>query len=594
MTMLLAALAAALCPQGPGSSPAPVVINEFVHDDAGLTDDREFVELYNRTSQLVDISGWRLQGEEGSAGGLPNGAFTFPAGTVIQPGQYLVVGSSLVPNVTFTTTSTSPAEWLGENVAGSANLPDGLTLRDATGAVVDAVCWNNAVWTATVPSWVEGSGLWGAMQLIDGSAQPLAGQLSAQRWVDGHDDNDNGKDFLHMQWTPGAQNGSLNAVLPNFREDCDGAVGSALNQLFSFSFVPGTLQDPAAVAVATGAVRAYPPSPQGGNVLRAWDPTGGGNMLTAQTLPVISSFLFEAWVHIAPGNPAIVAGEGESWSIGVRGTTDTFGHPHDASGTYYQQASFCANRSPGGTGLAWMAYVNATETNLYLVDAGNGGPGLTVIAGPIVCNATQNSGWQRLRLRVDGAQAVANFGGTFGADDGQRFTATVANVPGALWMQFRECILANANITGLLLDRIELYVASSAQVTYSGQGSPTSVGTPGIGVVGSPQIGNAGFQIVSTGVIPFGVSLLALDVGGLLPGVPVPGAQPGFALYANPTFVGTAFNSPAGASSFAFPLPPENALLGTSLAAQWFDLDVALPYPLPLGSSRGCQLVIGN
>jgi len=209
-------------------------------------------------------------------------------------------------------------------------------------------------------------------------------------------------------------------------------------------------------------------------------------------------------------------------------------------------------------------------------------------------NATQNSGWQRLRLRVDGAQAVANFGGTFGADDGQRFTATVANVPGALWMQFREGILANANITGLLLDRIELYVASPAQVTYSGQGSPTSVGTPGIGVVGSPQIGNAGFQIVSTGVIPFGVSLLALDVGGLLPGVPVPGAQPGFALYANPTFVGTAFNSPAGASSFAFPLPPENALLGTSLAAQWFDLDVALPYPLPLGSSRGCQLVIGN
>lgn len=594
MTMLLAALAAVLCPQGPGSSPAPVVINEFVHDDAGVTDDREFVELYNRASQPVDLSGWRLQGEEGSAGGLLNGAFTFPAGTILAPGQYLVVGSSLVPNVAFTTTSTSPAEWLGENVAGSANLPDGLTLRDATGAVVDAVCWNYAVWTATVPSWIEGSGLWGAMQLLDGSAQPLVGQLSAQRWLDGWDDDDNGKDFLHMQWTPGAPNGSLNTLLPNLREDCDGAVGTTLNSLFSFSFVPGTLQDPAAVAVATGAVRAYPPSPQGGNVLRVWDPTGGGNMLAAQTLPLLGSFLFEAWVHVAPGNPAMATGEGESWAIGVRGTTDTFGHPHDAAGTYYQQASLCANRSPGATGLAWMAYVSATQTSLYLVDAGNGGPGLNVIAGPIVCNTAQNSGWQRLRLRVDGTQAVANFGGTFGVDDGQRFTATVASVPGSMWLQFRECVLANANISGLLLDRIELYGAAPAQVTYSGQGSPTSVGTPAIAVAGSPQIGNAGFQVTASNVVPFGVSLLALDVGPLLPGVPVPGAPPTLALYANPAFVGTALNTPAGTSAFPFPLPPVNALVGTPVAAQWFDLDVALPYALPLGSSRGCQLVLGN
>lgn len=594
MTMLLATLAAFLCPQGPGASTAPVVINEFVHDDAGVTDDREFVELYNRTPAPVDLSGWRLQGEEGSAGGVPNGAFTFPAGAILLPGQYLVVGSALVPNVAFVTTSTSPAEWLGENVAGSANLPDGLTLRDAAGAVVDAVCWNNAVWTATVPSWLEGSGLWGAMQMIDLSAQPAAGLLSAQRWLDGHDDNDNGKDFLHMQWTPGAANGSLHTVLPNLREDCDGPVGSTLNGLFSFSFTAATVQDPAAVAVSTGGVRAYPPSPQGGNVVRAWDPTGGGNMLAAQTLPILGSMLFEAWVHVAPGNPAIVAGEGECWAIGVRGTTDSFGHPHDASGTYYAQASFCANRSPGGTGVAWMAYVNATQTDLYLVDANQGGPGLTVLAGPIVCNAAQNSGWQRLRLRVDGTQLVANFGGTFGADDGQRFTATVADVPGAVWMQYRECILANANITGLLLDRIELYAASPSQVSYSGQGSPTTFGTPTIGVVGSPQVGNAGFQLTAGNVAPFGLSLVALDVGFLLPGVPVPGAAPTLALYANPTFVGTVLNAPNGTASFPFPLPPSNALVGTPIAAQYFDLDVALPYALPLGSSRGCQLVLGN
>lgn len=590
----LLALLAAIAPQGPGSSTAPVVINEFVHDDAGLTDDREFVELYNRTTVPVDLSGWRLQGEEGSAGGLPNGAFTFPAGTVILPGQYLVVGSLLVPNVTFTTSSTTPPEWLGENVGGSANLPDGMTLRDAAGVVVDAVCWNYAVWTATPPAWLEGSGLWGAMQLIDLSAQPTPGLLSAQRWQDGFDSNDNGRDFLHMQWTPGAANGSLNTLLPAIVENCDSFVGDNLNGLLSFSFTPATVQDPAAVAVATGAVRTYPPSPQGGNVVRTWDPTGGGNMLAAQTLPLLGSFLFEAWVHVAPGNPAMATGEGESWSIGVRGTTDSFAHPFDAGGTYYAQAALCGNRSPGATGVAWMAYVRNTQTDLYLVDAANGGPGLTVLAGPIVCNAAQNAGWRRLRLRIDGTQLVANFGGTFGVDDGQRFTATVADVPGAVWMQYRECLINNGNITGLLLDRIELYGVLAPQVTFSGQGSPTGFGTPGIGVVGSPAVGNAGFQLVSSNVIPFGVTLFAVDVGQLLPGLPVPGAAPTLALYANPTFLGAALNGPAGAAALPFPLPPVNALIGTSLAAQCFDLDATLPFALPFGSSRGCQLVVGN
>jgi hypothetical protein len=460
--------------------------------------------------------------------------------------------------------------------------------------VIDAVCWNFAVWTATVPAWLEGSGLWGAMQMIDLSAQPAAGLLSAQRWQDGFDSNDNGRDFVAMQWTPGAANGSLHTVLPNLVENCDSFVGDNLNGLLSFSFVPATIQDPAAVAVATGAVRAYPPSPQGGNVVRAWDPTGGGNMLVAQTLPLLGSFLFEAWVHVAPGNPAMAAGEGESWSIGVRGTTDSFGHPHDAGGTYYAQAALCANRSPGGTGVAWMAYVRNTQTDLYLVDAGNGGPGLTVLAGPIVCNAAQNSGWQRLRLRVDGTQLVANFGGTFGADDGQRFTATVADVPGAVWLQYRECLIGNGNITGLLLDRIELYSAMPAQVSYSGQGSPTSGGTPSIAAVGSPVVGNVGFQLAGGNLLPFGVSLVALDVGALLPGVPVPGGAPTLALYANPAFVGTALNSATGTAAFALPLPAVNALIGTPVAAQYFDVDAGLPYALPLGSSRGCQIVLGN
>ncbi len=592
MLSFLFAMLPVLAPQGP--SLAPVVINEISHDDSGTIDDRDFVELWNRTLAPIDLSNWTLQGEEGTLGGNPNGAFIIPVGTILGPGQYLVIGHTAVPNVTLVSTPTNPAEWLGENVAGSANAPDGVTLRDNVGNIVDSVVWNYAAWTAAVPPWLEGSGLWGSMQMLDSGSVPPQFWMTAQRWQDGYDSNDNGADFVYMPWTPGAANGSLNTLLPPQTADCDGPVGSDLSSLFHFSFVPVTIQDPAAVTVATGSVRVFPPSPQGGNVARIQDPTGGGNIVAAAALPLLDSFVFECWTYVVPGNPALLAGEGESWAIGVRGTTDAFGHPVDAPGTYYTQASLCASRAPGATGVAWMAYVSATQTDLYLVDANNGGPGFTVLAGPITANATQNSGWQRLRLRIDGTSLVANFGGTFGADDGQRFTATVAAGHGAPWLQYRECILGNSNMTGLLVDRIEMYTPVTGTVTFAGTGSPTSIGVPAIGTAGQPQLGSSNFQITATSLIPFGVSLVALDANPLLPGVPVPGASPALRLYATPTVVATTLNSPLGLATLTFPLPPVNALAGVVLSAQYFDLDVALPYALPFGSSRGCQIIVGN
>src|SRR5262245_27503561 len=98
--MLLSLMtSAALTPQGPGPSLAPVVINEYSFDD-NSTDDLEFVELWNRTNAPIDISGWVIQGEEGQGTSI-NPSFTFPASTIINPGQYIVVGNTLVPNVNF-------------------------------------------------------------------------------------------------------------------------------------------------------------------------------------------------------------------------------------------------------------------------------------------------------------------------------------------------------------------------------------------------------------------------------------------------------------------------------------------------------------
>jgi hypothetical protein len=51
------ALMTCVAPQG------PVVVNEFSYDDSG-TDNRGFVELYNRSGGPVDISGWLLDSED--------------------------------------------------------------------------------------------------------------------------------------------------------------------------------------------------------------------------------------------------------------------------------------------------------------------------------------------------------------------------------------------------------------------------------------------------------------------------------------------------------------------------------------------------
>lgn len=593
MLLTLATLAA-FTPQGPGPSLAPVVINEFSNDDAGA-DNVEFVELWNRTGTPIDISGWTLNGEEGTNASPANGTFTFPGApgsltTLINPGQYVVVGQVAVPNVDFIITGASPGLVL-ENADS-----DGITLRDGVGNVIDSVVWAYARWTAPTPPWLEGSGLFGAYLWSDSSGQPPQGQLTAQRWIDGFDSDNNGADFVMMQVSPGAANGSTNILPLAFVENFDGAVNTIANDI-SFSFVGPNIQDPAAVLVATGTTRVYPPSPQGGNLCRVQDPTGGGNVILPNVM-VGSDFLVETYAYITGGNVGIGAGQGESWAIGVRGSTAAFGAPFDVAGTYYAQANLCTgngNVAPGATGLAWMGYVSATQTDIYLVDANDGGPGFTVLAGPITATTGVNDGWQRLRLRVSGGNFVANFGGNYAVDDGQRFTGAVAPNIGTVYVQYRECVLANSQIAGLYLDRLEIYGAVDSSVNFAGTPSPTSFGTPNIATSGgNPDVGNANFAVRSSGMIPGGVSILALDLGVLLPGIPVPGAQPALLVYAAPTFTATVPNDLTGNASFPFAIPANNSLLGTVLSAQYFDVDPTLPFALPFGSSRGAQFAIGN
>ena len=68
-----------------------VVINEFAYDDTG-TDNLEFIELYNADTVAVDISGWIVDcGDQLTGDNNPD--FVIPPGTILQPGQYYVIGT---------------------------------------------------------------------------------------------------------------------------------------------------------------------------------------------------------------------------------------------------------------------------------------------------------------------------------------------------------------------------------------------------------------------------------------------------------------------------------------------------------------------
>jgi len=63
-----------------------IVINELMYDPISGNDDDQYLELYNRGANTVDLSNWRL-----SAGV----SFTFPAGVTLAPDGYLVVARNV-------------------------------------------------------------------------------------------------------------------------------------------------------------------------------------------------------------------------------------------------------------------------------------------------------------------------------------------------------------------------------------------------------------------------------------------------------------------------------------------------------------------
>jgi hypothetical protein len=125
-----------------------VVINEIMY--ASAVEGAQFVELYNNsTNTTFDLSGWKLQGL----------SYTFPAGSVLAPTNYLVLAAN-GPAFAAAYGATNPVY---DTFTGTlSSIGERIILADATNAIVAQVQY-----ASQLPWPTNASGNGGSLQLID-------------------------------------------------------------------------------------------------------------------------------------------------------------------------------------------------------------------------------------------------------------------------------------------------------------------------------------------------------------------------------------------------------------------------------------------
>lgn len=130
-------------PTGPGFATSTgggaLVINEIYYDVAGARGnelEHEWIELYNGTSNTINLSGWIIQDAAASD--------VIPSGTTIASGQYLVIGGATTTRNYWSLPASSKFISLDGRIGdGLSNTGDFVRLRNTANAIVDAASWGS-------------------------------------------------------------------------------------------------------------------------------------------------------------------------------------------------------------------------------------------------------------------------------------------------------------------------------------------------------------------------------------------------------------------------------------------------------------------
>jgi hypothetical protein len=118
---------------------SPIEINE-VQTGTTTTPNQQFVELYNPATTAADVSGWQLEytsAAAGRSGTVITTLATLPAGTVIAPGGYYLIGGA-----GYVAAGTQPDDNQSFTQASTTELSPqggGIAIADSTGFAVDSL-----------------------------------------------------------------------------------------------------------------------------------------------------------------------------------------------------------------------------------------------------------------------------------------------------------------------------------------------------------------------------------------------------------------------------------------------------------------------
>ncbi len=196
-----------LAARTPGTNNSPiwigdVVINELMYDPISGNDDDQYIELYNRGTNTVNLANWQF------TAGVN---FTFPAGVTLAPDSYLVVACNLTnllakyPNLNTTNTVGNFGGRLshkGERVALA--MPQFFTIATAQGTLT------NPVYVVQDEVSYEVGGRWGQWAHGGGSSleliNPNSNHRLAYNWADS--DETMKSTWTNLQYTGVLDNGA--------------------------------------------------------------------------------------------------------------------------------------------------------------------------------------------------------------------------------------------------------------------------------------------------------------------------------------------------------------------------------------------------
>lgn len=182
-----------------------VVINEIMYHPISGNSDDEYVELYNRGAEAVDLAGWRLEG------GIE---FTFPASALVPAGGYLVVARNaawLRPRYAQLNETNTVGDYAGS--LGNSGDRIALAMPEVSLTTNQNVVRTNLDYVVVNEVLYQEGGRWGQWSDGGGSSLELIDPRSDNRWAPNWADSD---ESAKAPWTPVSVTGVLdNGTTPS-------------------------------------------------------------------------------------------------------------------------------------------------------------------------------------------------------------------------------------------------------------------------------------------------------------------------------------------------------------------------------------------